>query len=196
VETKHVLGERTAARILDAAERCMGRFGLQRVSMNDVAVEAGVSRGTVYRYFPVREDLVAAVLERTAVAFVEASEARVDTGETITDQVAEAVLFVHGHRDDVEFTLTLPAGTDSLLAMLLSVHIGPLLEAWVDFWRPRLAAAAERGELRPGLDHRQVGEWIVRLCFTFAVMPSVALDLSDERAVRDFVRLHMGGVLA
>ncbi|MEU5883548.1 helix-turn-helix domain-containing protein [Spirillospora sp. NPDC047279] len=195
METKHLLGE-TSARVLDAAERCMSRYGLQRVSMNDVAVEAGVSRGTVYRYFPARDDLVTAVLDRTAHAFVRASEPWVDAGPTLADQVAEAVLFVLAHRDDAAFTLELPARTDSLLAILLSVRIEPLLSAWVDFWGPRLAAAEARGELRAGLDPRRTGEWIVRLCFTFAVMPSVAVDVGDPADVRRFVRLHLEGVLA
>lgn len=174
----------------------MARYGLQRVSMNDVAAEAGVSRGTVYRYYPTREDLVEAVLRSCATAFVAASEPWVDSGRTLADQVAQAAVFITEHSADIEFTLRLPAGTDSLLAVLLTAHIGPLLEAWVDFWGPRLAAAAERGELRPGLDHRQTGEWIVRLMFTFAVMPSVTVDLSDPEAVRAFVRLHLQGVLS
>ncbi|GAA3206017.1 helix-turn-helix domain-containing protein [Actinocorallia longicatena] len=184
----------TAGRILDAAERCMSRYGLERVSMLDVAREAEVSRGSVYRYFPTRDDLVHAVLARTARAFVEASEPVVDRGATLVDQVAEAAAFVAGHREDVEYTLRLPGGTDSLLAMLLTVHLDRFLAAQIDFWRPRLAAARLRGEIRAGLDEAQAGEWLVRIVFTFAVMPSAALEPADPDAVRAFVRTHLGGL--
>ena len=75
-------------RILDAAERCMARYGL-RVSMRDVAAEAGLSRGSVYRYYADRDALVAAVLARTAERFVAASATAVDSHDTLADQVAE-----------------------------------------------------------------------------------------------------------
>ena len=64
----------TEERILDAAERCMGRLGLGRVSMTDVAAQAGVSRGSVYLHFGDRASLVDAVLARVATRFVASSE--------------------------------------------------------------------------------------------------------------------------
>jgi AcrR family transcriptional regulator len=51
----------TVERILDGALRALGRHGLKRLSMGDVSEEAGVSRGTVYRYFTNREQLLEAV---------------------------------------------------------------------------------------------------------------------------------------
>ena len=38
------------ARILDAAEICLERYGLQKTTIEDVAKASGVSRATVYRY--------------------------------------------------------------------------------------------------------------------------------------------------
>jgi AcrR family transcriptional regulator len=54
-------GNETVTRILDGALRALGRHGLKRLSMGDVSAEAGVSRGTVYRYFANREQLLEAV---------------------------------------------------------------------------------------------------------------------------------------
>ena len=44
-------------RILDAAERCLERFGIQKTTLADVAEEAGVARVTVYRQFADRDAL-------------------------------------------------------------------------------------------------------------------------------------------
>ena len=47
-----------AGRILDAAGRCIVRRGNTQFRMGEVSDEAGVSRSTVYRYFPGRDDVL------------------------------------------------------------------------------------------------------------------------------------------
>ena len=51
-------------RILDAAERCFVRAGFHRTTMQDVASEAGMSPGNLYRYFRSKDVIVAALAER------------------------------------------------------------------------------------------------------------------------------------
>ena len=51
-------------RILDAAERCFVRSGFHRTTMQDVAAEAGMSPGNLYRYFPSKDAIVAGLSER------------------------------------------------------------------------------------------------------------------------------------
>ena len=52
------------SRILDAAERCFVRAGFHRTTMQDVAAEAGMSPGNLYRYFPSKDAIVAGLTER------------------------------------------------------------------------------------------------------------------------------------
>ena len=50
-------------RILQATYDCVGRWGLAKTTIEDAAREAGVSRATVYRYFPGgRDELIGAVV--------------------------------------------------------------------------------------------------------------------------------------
>ena len=53
----------TRDRILEGALLAMGRVGMRRLTMSDVSERSGVSRGTVYRYFPSKEDLLAVLAE-------------------------------------------------------------------------------------------------------------------------------------
>ena len=158
--------------------------------MRDVAAEAGLSRGSVYRYYADRDALVAAVLARTADRFVAASATAVDSHDTLADQVAEAAVFIRAHLADEGLTLRLPGERESLLATMLTAGSRGLVERWDEFWMPRLAAAAERGEVRPDLDHARAAEWIVRLMLSFALLPSAVVDLDDGGEVRAFVRDH------
>ena len=52
------LNARTRARILDGALLAIARHGLTKLGMHDVSEHAGVSRGTLYRYFPGRDELL------------------------------------------------------------------------------------------------------------------------------------------
>lgn len=51
-------------RILNAAETCFARNGFHRTTMNDVAAEAGMSAGNLYRYFANKEAIVTGLTER------------------------------------------------------------------------------------------------------------------------------------
>ncbi len=169
--------------ILDAAEQCVERYGLRRLSMADVAGAAGVSRRTLYNRFGDRSQLVDAVVERAADRFVAASEATVDRRRTLATQVAEAAVYIREHGD--------LGDPESLFGAVAAANAPHHVDRWVGFRQPRLAAAAARGVIRPGLDHRRAGEWIVRLLLSFAVMPSAAVDLDDPDDIRSFVRDHL-----
>lgn len=158
--------------------------------MSDVAAASGVSRGSVYRYFADRESLVDTVLERAADEFVAASEPAVRRRRSLATQVGEAAVFICTHQRDAELTLALP-NDETLLAVMLTSRAERLVARWVEFWQPFIAEAKARGEVRADLDPHRAGEWIVRIMFSFSLMPSVVVDLHDPGAVRDFVHDHI-----
>ena len=44
--------------VLDAAKRCVERWGMAKVTIDDIAADAGVSRATLYRLFPGGKDVL------------------------------------------------------------------------------------------------------------------------------------------
>ena len=50
-------------RILEAAQTCFVRSGFQGASMQQICAECGMSPGALYRYFPSKEAIVAAICE-------------------------------------------------------------------------------------------------------------------------------------
>ena len=70
--------------ILDAAERLLLRSPDRVASVAEVADEAGLAKGTVYLYFPSKEELLLAVHERHAEGFFGALVSRLARGEPLT----------------------------------------------------------------------------------------------------------------
>ena len=196
VSRSAVAPDGTEERILVAAERCLARLGLARLSLTDVAAQAGVSRGAVYLHFADRRALIDAVLTRAASRFVTRCAETVSCHRTLVDQVAEAAVFIREHQDDKVLTLRLPADEESLFATLLTTRLERVVEEWVDFWLPYLAEAEERGELRHEVDHRQSAEWIVRQLLSFALVPPITFPAGDPAELRSFVGAHVVSGLA
>ena len=64
---KHASQERSRATVdalVEATARILVREGFDRASTNRIAAEAGVSVGSLYQYYPTKEALVVAVIER------------------------------------------------------------------------------------------------------------------------------------
>jgi AcrR family transcriptional regulator len=59
----------SVVKILDGALRAIGNRGARRLSMSDISDESGVSRGTLYRYFSTKEEVLAAVSEFVSLNF-------------------------------------------------------------------------------------------------------------------------------
>ena len=73
----------TERRILDATLRHLAEEGYSRMSVDNIALSAGVSKPTIYRRWPGKADLATAAL-RT----LQLSEPAVDTGSTTGDLIA------------------------------------------------------------------------------------------------------------
>lgn len=63
------LSNPTRERILDGARDAIARHGLAKLGMTDVCQSAGMSRGTLYRYFASREELLLELSRREAERF-------------------------------------------------------------------------------------------------------------------------------
>ncbi len=52
--------------ILDAIERLLARYGYKKTTMEDVAREAGIGKGTIYLHFPSKEEVALCSIDRVA----------------------------------------------------------------------------------------------------------------------------------
>src|SRR5919109_4877370 len=83
----------TRARILDAAFEAVRDFGLSRTTVEDVAQRAGLSRQTVYRYFPSKDHLVVELVLREEETFIEGTRAAFSSEADLEVAIERAMAF-------------------------------------------------------------------------------------------------------
>jgi AcrR family transcriptional regulator len=178
--------------IVKAARSCFLRFGTEKTSMSDVAREAGLSRGTVYRYFNDRADLIDGVFGYESHLFHESMRKQLDRLGSLEEQVVECAGILAAFEHDVATGARSRIDVSrERLAMLLTSHSEPLLRDTIEFLGPYVEAAKERGELRSDLSVPTASEWIARMLFTIASMPAVTFRGTDPKAWRKFFRDHV-----
>jgi AcrR family transcriptional regulator len=79
--------------IIKAALEVFGECGLANARLQDIAARAGVSKGTIYLYFPNKEELFREMIRQTAVAAIERAE-QADVPGTPTNQL---LAFMRGY---------------------------------------------------------------------------------------------------
>ena len=83
----------TQQRIVDAAVACVKRWGIEKVTLNDIAREAGVTRPTVYSYFSNRDEVVQFALLQSAYVFAQKLLRHIENYIQPEMRVIEAMMF-------------------------------------------------------------------------------------------------------
>jgi len=85
------MSARTRERILDGAATAVARHGLAKLEMRDVSAISGVSRGTLYRYFPSRDALLDELARHEARLFKERMRAAIENAPPGAERVRVAL---------------------------------------------------------------------------------------------------------
>lgn len=184
----------TRERILEATLACVGRSGMAKTTMEDVAREARLSRATLYRAFPGgRDELLDAVVTwEVARFFVRVSDAihpeELDT-VAVLEQGLRAAREALVHHELLQRLLRDEA--EEVVPPLATV-MPMVVQALADWYRPRLEAA----ELRPGVDPAEAADLVARMALSYLGTPG-RWDLAEPAQVQRLVREHLlAGVLA
>lgn len=120
--------ERKRQAILKAAKRTFLSEGYVLSSMDKVAGEAGVTKQTVYRYFPSKVDLFQATLNQMGESYDERIAVHLEEIDTREALLGFARDFIRFHLSDehiATFRLLISEGTKSPEAIRCFLPIGP-----------------------------------------------------------------------
>jgi AcrR family transcriptional regulator len=83
--------------ILDAADRLLARYGYKKMTMDDIAQEVGIGKGTIYLHFRSKEEIALArvdrIVNRLRVRLQEIARSSDSSAERLRRMLRERVLF-------------------------------------------------------------------------------------------------------
>jgi AcrR family transcriptional regulator len=168
------------AAIIAAARQAASEGGMAAVRIAAVAQRAGIAAGTVYRYFPGKTDLVAALLteisEREIAALRRAAEFAPGPLSALS-----AAIMTFGARALRDRRLAFAATAEPIEAELDAARLS-FRKALAAEFSARIAAAAAGGHL-PEQDAALAGAALVGLLIEALIGPLAAVAAGRERAL-------------
>jgi AcrR family transcriptional regulator len=174
-------------RILQATYDCVARWGLSKTTVEDAAREAGVSRATVYRYFPGgRDELIDAVVAWEHARFFTRLYEEVQGAVSLEEVMERGLMFARRAILEHEVLQRILQTEPELLLPSLTVDGAGTVEVIAAFLVPYL----ERHGLAPGVDAGEAAEFLARMVLSYISSPG-RWDLSDPHQVARLVRAEL-----
>jgi AcrR family transcriptional regulator len=177
----------TEISVLEAVKTCCERWGMQKVTIDDIAKASGVSRATLYRIFPGGRDVV-----------FEAS--RVYELDHFFTKLLDKIGSAHTLEDLLVSTITCAIQelrNDEHLAIMLAAEPGEVVSEMTVEGLPRIIRVATAylvpfvDPFLPRTEGRALIDIVARLVISYFLVPSDLVDLADEASARAFIAPYL-----
>jgi AcrR family transcriptional regulator len=165
-------------RILEAAAYCVIAYGVDRVTLAEIARRARVSRPTVYRRWPDIRSVLAALLTARIVGALDAVPSR-GAGRTA---VVERVLAVAKHLRDDDVVMAVLHKAPELTMVYLTERLGTSQQILIDTLAADIKLAQEEGSVRPG-EPRQLAAMCLLVARATIQSAQIVAPILDIRAL-------------
>ena len=128
--------------ILDAVDALLARYGYGKMTVEDVARQVGIGKGTIYLHFPSKEELVLAHIDRIAETVIRKLQELADSSDSVDRRLRRMLVLRVLQRFD-----SVAHYSQSLGDLLSSVRAPLLLRRQAHFEKE---AAVFEGLLRDG----------------------------------------------
>jgi AcrR family transcriptional regulator len=173
--------------ILDATKTAIERWGVERLTINDVCDVAKISRATLYRAFPGgKEVLLEALRVRELELFFTTLRAHAEGESTLEDTIVRCMVVATSElRNDEHLALMLAAEPGDVLAQLTVAGVPRIVRVATAYLTPLLEPYLSRKEAA------ELVEVLARLVISYFLAPSSQYDFTKEQHARAFIRAHV-----
>lgn len=170
-------------RVLDGTQRCCEKWGMEKVTIDDIATESGVSRATIYRLFPGGRDVLFEALRvRELEDFFAVLRAHVEGADTLEELLVRTVVAATQElRADEHLAIMLASEPGAVLGQLTVEGVPRIIRFATAFIAPLAEPFLDRARSRELIDV------LARLVISYFLAPSDTVDLGARESARAFL---------
>lgn len=176
-------------RILAAAASCVVDFGVDRVTLAEIARRAGVSRPTVYRRWPDTHSIVAALLTRHVTEVMSDAPLLGDDRESLVRQIVTVADLL---RQD---PLVMSVLHSELATTYITERLGTSQRMLIDALAARLRVAQRHGSVRSG-DPVQMATMVLLIAQSTIQSARIVAPMLDADALAAELAHSLNGYLS
>ena len=190
--------EQRRQQILDAAVTCFARRGFHEATLTDICEQAGLSRGAVYHYYKSKEEIIAAIRERSAGGYEPLLAVLDGRGRSLgglAQFLRLAFESMTAPGSDRENRLGVLLWAEALLNPRILEGQREVMSQLREPMSAAIVEAQRRGEIDPTLDAAHVGHVLVGAVLGFQIQrawdpeldPAAAADVIESLLLRPLV---------
>ncbi|OJZ73301.1 TetR family transcriptional regulator [Mycobacterium paraffinicum] len=179
----------TGERILAAAASCVVDFGVDRVTLAEIARRAGVSRPTVYRRWPDTPSIVAALLTRHITEVMREAPLLGDDRESLVRQIVTVANLLRRDR------LVMSVLHSELAPIYITERLGTSQHMLIDALAARLRVAQRNGSVRAG-DPVQLATMVLLIAQSTIQSAQIVEPLLDADTLAAELAYSLNGYLS
>lgn len=176
-------------RILAAAASCVVDFGVDRVTLAEIARRAGVSRPTVYRRWPDTPAIVAALLTQRITGVMQEAPLRGEDRESLVRQIVSVANLLR--RDE----LIMSVMHSHLAPIYITERLGESQQMLINALADRLRVAQRHGSVRPG-DPLQMATMVLLIAQSTIQSERIVRPILDAEALTIELTHSLNGYLS
>lgn len=172
--------------ILEAAKKRFQRFGYVKTTMEEIAGDAGISKGTAYLYFQNKEDLFYELLEKEARDMERFLYHRVKDEESVVKQLEMIFTGALEYLEDHPFLDSMLRRDVDLVTPRILKHIFSVEDRYVSVIEDYLRRGMAKGEIEP-LNPYIAAYILYRIFESFSYASTLKKEGFDKEEVMVFV---------
>jgi AcrR family transcriptional regulator len=183
--------ESTNDRILDAAASCVSAYGVDRVTLAEIARRAGVSRPTVYRRWTDTREILAALLTSRVTGVWRDVPSNGNGRAALVDRI---VAVADRLRRD-ELIMSVLRSAPQLAIVYITERLGTSQQVLIDAAAAEIEAAQRDGSVRSG-DPRQLAAMVLLITQSTIQSAQIVRSILDDDALARELTHSLNGYLS
>jgi AcrR family transcriptional regulator len=190
LSTSNAVRPDIAERILDAAASCVTAYGVDRVTLAEIARRAGVSRPTVYRRWTDTREILAALLTHRVVGAWRDLPVQGVGREALVDRIVA----VAGQLRRDELIMSVLHSSPEMAMVYVTERLGTSQQLLIDAAAAEIQAAQRNGSVRDG-DPRQLAAMVLLITQSTIQSAQIVASILDEDALARELTHSLNGYL-